>query len=713
LATPNLALPGEVGRTAGIRAIGLGAAALVLFLVLGIALIVRFAGVERERDLAHWQVRLGIVADGRAAAIGDWVERQFGELGGLADNTSLQIYMTELALAQGDTSQVTDEPAQISFLRNLILVTAQRGGFAGPAAAPAVNANVRRIGLGGIALLDANRKPLVATAEMPGFEGRLQGFVQNAVGAERMFLDLYPGGDGAPAMAWLVPVFGVQGGRAAADQVGWVLGVKPVGGELFPLLKPPGAPEPGAETVLVRVNGGTVDYLSPLADGTGPLQRRMALDTPNLAEAFAVTSPGGFGVKRDYRDMEVLVTGRTVLGTPWTLVHKIDRDIALGDSDRRVTRLAGFLLLSLLAVAAVLIAVWRHASSRRAAKAAADFAALAGRFESQGALLRLVTDTQPNAIFILDAEGRYRFANEETTQRAGLQEPDLIGKRIEAVLGPAAAERYLRKNREALEKDEAVHALERIEDEGRLSVLQSTHIALPATEDAPRSVLVVEQDVTQLTLEKERRERTLRELVHTLTAACDRRDRFAAQQSARTAALASAIAHEIGLDPTLAETVEIAGNLLNFGKILVPPELLTKTGQLSPEEIRQIRDSLQGTADLIAGVEFDGPVVETLRQVSEKWDGSGPRGLSGEQILLPARIVAVANAFVALASPRAYRAGKDIDTVLGSLLQQVGTAFDRKVVAALVSYFDVRGGRARWDDPEWLKPGVRPAPSAA
>ena len=678
MATPNITLPGEENRAAGIRAVGLGAAGLVLFLVLGFVLILRFAGVERDRDLGHWQVRLGIVADGRAAAIADWVERQFGEMSGLADNTSLQIYMTELALAAGDTGQVTDEPAQISFLRNLLTVTAQRGGFAVPSA-PAVAANVRRAGLAGIALLDANRKPLVATAETPALEGRLQSFVQGTRAAERALLDLYPGGDGAPAMGFLVPIFGVQGGRTAADQVGWVLGVKPVGSELFSVLKPPGAPEPGAETLLVRVAGNTVEFLSPLADGTAPLQRRLALDTPQLAAAFAIAEPGGFGVKRDYRGSEVLATGRVVPGTPWTLVHKIDRDVALGDSDRRVMRLAGFLVLSLLAIAAVLVAVWRHASSRRATKAANDFAALARRFESQGALLRLVTDTQPNAIFILDAEGRYRFANEETAKRAGIAEADLVGKKIEAVLGPAAAERYLRYNRAALEKGEPVSALERLEEEGRLMVLQSVHIALGATPDAPRSVLVVEQDVTQLTLERERRERTLRELVHTLTAACDRRDRYAAQQSARCAALARAIADEMGLDPVLADTAEIAGNLLN---------------------------SLQGTADLIAGVEFDGPVVETLRQVSERWDGGGPRGLKGESILVTARVVAVANAFVALASPRAYRAGKDIDTVLSSLLQQVGTTFERKVVAALVSYFDMRGGRARWDDPEWLKPGA-------
>src|SRR5204862_46462 len=113
-------------------------------------------------------------------------------------------------------------------------------------------------------------------------------------------------------------------------------------------------------------------------------------------------------------------------------------------SDRRGIRLAIYCGLGLALVAGLLTAVWYYASSRRAAEAAADFRALAERFASQGELLRLVTDSQPNAIFIADAAGRYRFANREASRRAGLAEADLLGKSLAQVLGPAAAERYVR-----------------------------------------------------------------------------------------------------------------------------------------------------------------------------------------------------------------------------------------------------------------------------
>jgi HD-GYP domain-containing protein (c-di-GMP phosphodiesterase class II) len=147
----------------------------------------------------------------------------------------------------------------------------------------------------------------------------------------------------------------------------------------------------------------------------------------------------------------------------------------------------------------------------------------------------------------------------------------------------------------------------------------------------------------------------------------------------------------------MVETVEIAGSLMNLGKILVPKEVLTKGESLSEEEIKQVRDSIQTSADLIEGIEFDGPVVETLRQLQERWDGAGvPLGLAGDEILITAQIVAVANAFVAMVSPRAYRPGSSFDEAVETLLSEIRKAFERRPVAALVNYLDSRRGRERW-----------------
>jgi HD-GYP domain-containing protein (c-di-GMP phosphodiesterase class II) len=146
------------------------------------------------------------------------------------------------------------------------------------------------------------------------------------------------------------------------------------------------------------------------------------------------------------------------------------------------------------------------------------------------------------------------------------------------------------------------------------------------------------------------------------------------------------------------DTAELAGALLNLGKLLVPAQLLTKQGALDEAEIKVVRDSLLASADIMGRIEFEGPVVETMRQSMEKVDGSGfPKGLSGDEILLTARIVGVANSFVALISQRAHRSGLSVDIAIKTLMEQVDKAWDRGVVAALVSYLENKGGHAEWD----------------
>ena len=153
----------------------------------------------------------------------------------------------------------------------------------------------------------------------------------------------------------------------------------------------------------------------------------------------------------------------------------------------------------------------------------------------------------------------------------------------------------------------------------------------------------------------------------------------------------------MGLEDSLVEAVEIAGNLMNLGKISVPEDVLTKTERLTEEEVVMIRDSVLTSADLIKSIEFDGPVEETLRQLLENYDGSGvPNGLKGEDIAITARVVAAANSFVGMVSERSWRPGMDIDDAVNTLMKESGQKFDRRAISALANYIDNRQGREEW-----------------
>jgi PAS domain S-box-containing protein len=686
------------------RTLLIAAAALLIMAIGGAALIVRFVDSEWQRELRTWQVRLGIVADSRFAAVDDWLDRQFGELGGLADNASLQLYMTQLATSASNPDDADVADAQAEYLQNLIAATATRAGFVDISAAAAVPANLARTGTGGIALIDGKGQTAAATQGMPPLAGRLRDFLNGLKPGERGLLDLYLDATGKPAMAFAIPVFAVQGNRDAASQIGTVVGVKEVADELFPLLHQPGETSETALAVLIRRSGAAIEYLSPLPDGKSPLSLRLAVDTADLDAAFAIATPGGFNpLRHDYRSREVLVTSRAFDKAPWTLMYTIAHAEALGAARERLQWLTAAAILAMTAVAVGLLAVWIYANSLRRAESAARYREMAERSEEQRNLLRLVTDSQPTGIFILDAEGRYHFANREAGRVAGIPAEDLLGKQIANIVGPEASRRYLSRNREVLETGAATSDVSRLAVDGAVRVVQTDHIPVSPSQELPKSVLVVEHDITETVTERERRARILSQVVHTLVGVVDRRDPYAANHSHYVAALARAIATEMNLPERDIDTAETAGNLLNFGKILVAPELLTKSGDMSDEDRQLVRQSIQTSAELLGGIEFDGPVVMTLRQAQARWDGTGiPTGLAGEDILITARIVSVANAFVGMVSKRAYRDALNIDRAVAAILDQVGKAFDRRVVVALINYLDNRGGRAHWAAGEFV-----------
>ena len=161
------------------------------------------------------------------------------------------------------------------------------------------------------------------------------------------------------------------------------------------------------------------------------------------------------------------------------------------------------------------------------------------------------------------------------------------------MIGPASAKRYLELKEQALKVGTAVNNVARLENEHGLKVLQSEHIPLKQRSGATVGVLTVEHDITDVVTEREKRARTLQNLVKTLVSVVDRRDPYAANHSTRVARVARAVAREMGLTETDMDTAESAANLLNLGKIMIPPEVLAKAGDLTEEERKLLRNSVQ------------------------------------------------------------------------------------------------------------------------
>ncbi len=180
--------------------------------------------------------------------------------------------------------------------------------------------------------------------------------------------------------------------------------------------------------------------------------------------------------------------------------------------------------------------------------------------------------------------------------------------------------------------------------------------------------------------------------VHVISHMVELRDPYTSGHERRVGALAKAIGAELGLAQNCCEGLEIIGLVHDLGKIAVAAEILSKPGKLTPIEFEMIQSHAQVGYDILKDVEFLWPLAETILQHHERLDGSGyPRGLKGEQMLLEARIIAVADVVEAMTSHRPYRAAFGLDAALQEIERAKGTVFDAAVVDACVKLF--RQGR--------------------
>jgi|GEM_PF-1210589 len=174
----------------------------------------------------------------------------------------------------------------------------------------------------------------------------------------------------------------------------------------------------------------------------------------------------------------------------------------------------------------------------------------------------------------------------------------------------------------------------------------------------------------------------------------DLRDPYTAGHERRVGVIAAAIAQEMGLSESMQRGLHVAGDLHDLGKITVPVEILAKPGRLSPSEFELIKMHPEKGYQVLKGIDFPWPVAEVAYQHHERMDGSGyPRGLKGDDILLEARILAVADVVEAMSSHRPYRPGFGIDKALAEVETRAGDCYDANVVAACLRLFREKGFR--------------------
>lgn len=178
----------------------------------------------------------------------------------------------------------------------------------------------------------------------------------------------------------------------------------------------------------------------------------------------------------------------------------------------------------------------------------------------------------------------------------------------------------------------------------------------------------------------------LHEIVEGLTTALDAKNSFMCGHSERVAELSLLLAKGMGLPMAEQARIHIGAHLHDIGKIGIPDAILNKPGKLSEAEFVMIRKHPEIGNNIINKIRVLHPVVDIVRHHHERFGGGGyPDGLRGEEISLGARIVAVADAFDAMTSTRAYRSALSIDKTMQEMRRCQGSQFDPAVIDVLVT----------------------------
>lgn len=215
---------------------------------------------------------------------------------------------------------------------------------------------------------------------------------------------------------------------------------------------------------------------------------------------------------------------------------------------------------------------------------------------------------------------------------------------------------------------------------------------LIATHGFFRDITERKQTEQKLQQSYKKLQKTMEDAIYTIGKIVETRDPYTAGHQKNVSQLATFIAQEMKLPQDRIEGVRIASLIHDIGKIAIPAEILSEPSRLTEIEYNLIQAHSQTGYDILKSIEFPWPVAEIVLQHHEKIDGSGyPNKLKGDEIILEAKIIGVADVVDAMSSHRPYRPALGIDKALEEISQNKGILYAPEVVDACIKLFKEKG----------------------
>ncbi len=308
------------------------------------------------------------------------------------------------------------------------------------------------------------------------------------------------------------------------------------------------------------------------------------------------------------------------------------------------------------------------------------------------ARLQAIMDNTSTAISLKDTQGHYILINRKFGELFNVSNESVVGKTDYDIAPQKLADKYRADDLEALEEGTPIQ----VEEIFHHPDGDHTYLAIKfPMYDTTRTVYGICSIATDIT-ERKRNESELKRshdrlhqaLEDTITAvarAVEARDLYVAGHQRRVAQLAVAIARQMGLPDDQVDGIYMGAIIHDIGKIHLPAEILNKPARLFDTEFALVKSHPEVGYNILKDVKLPWPVAQIIHQHHEHLDGSGyPRGLKGDDILLEARIVCVADVVEAIAGHRPYRPAKGIKKALEEIEKHKGIFYDPKIVDACI-----------------------------
>jgi len=278
---------------------------------------------------------------------------------------------------------------------------------------------------------------------------------------------------------------------------------------------------------------------------------------------------------------------------------------------------------------------------------------------------RNLLETTSDWVWETNVNGRYTYASPQLEKLLAYRPDEILGKTLMDLATPRTREAIRDEYLQLLAAERPYMGFECtcLGKNGQVVVLENNAVPYFDGQKTLSGYRGIARDITERkkameTLKKKRDElhASLEETVASLASTAEKRDPYTAGHQQRVDQLACAIARELGLSDQQIEGLHIAALLHDIGKITLPSEYLAKPTRLSQEEKAVIRCHPNVGYEILKTIHFPWPVADIVYQHHEHLDGSGyPRGLTDEDILLEAKILAVADVVEAMSSHRPYR----------------------------------------------------------